>query len=124
MMFTLLQVAIGGDAGASFRYLVTISSTNVFGVSFPFGTLIVNVVGSFLMGMIITYFLHDNVLEKKFAPLLVTGFLGGFTTFSAFSNDTWQLYSQGKIEGAIIYIILSILLSLVALLAGIFIVKV
>jgi len=123
MMTTLIQIGIGGAIGAILRYLVNISSTHLLGISFPYGTLFVNVVGSLLMGILVTYFMNNDQIAERFSPLIITGFLGGFTTFSAFSNDTWQLLNHSKIEWTLMYVFGSIILSFGALILGIFIVK-
>ncbi|SFD10718.1 fluoride efflux transporter CrcB [Tropicimonas isoalkanivorans] len=116
MIFTVLQVALGGAIGASCRYLTNVAMKALFGIGFPWGTLTVNIVGSFLMGALVV------VLERKggnhLTPLLMTGLLGGFTTFSAFSLDTIFLMEEGRAEIALIYIAASVLISLAALVIG------
>ncbi|MAM63817.1 fluoride efflux transporter CrcB [Maritimibacter sp. UBA3975] len=116
MFGTVLSVALGGALGASGRYLVNVGATRAFGHGYPAGTLIVNVVGSFLMGVLFV------VLAKKggnaYAPFLMTGVLGGFTTFSAFSLDTLTLFERGQVASAAGYVALSVALSLGALVVG------
>lgn len=107
MISTILHVAIGGAIGASARYLVGLA------VAFPLGTLAVNVVGSFLMGLAFVA-LAEKGLER-WMPLVLTGILGGFTTFSAFSLDVLKLYEAGKIGAAGGYILASVILSVLAL---------
>lgn len=118
-MFTpLLQVAIGGALGASGRYLANVTLTRAFGAGFPWGTLAVNIVGSFIMGVLVI------VLAKKganaYAPLLLTGMLGGFTTFSAFSLDALTLFERGQVATALGYVVGSVILSLGAVILGVF----
>ena len=120
---SLLQVAIGGATGAMLRYLVNISSSTLLGTGFPYGTLFVNVIGSLLMGMLVAYFSLNPQHSERFAPLIVNGFLGGFTTFSAFSHDSWQLFNNAKMEWALLYILGSIILSLGALILGVLLTK-
>ncbi len=117
-MFTaLVQVALGGALGASARYLTGLAVTRATGHGFPWGTMVVNVAGSFLMGAIVV------VLARKggnaYAPLLMTGLLGGFTTFSAFSLDAYTLFERGQIGAAAGYVMGSVVLSLAAIVVGI-----
>ena len=116
MTQTLIQVALGGALGASARYLTGAATLRLFGPGFPWGTLVVNVAGSFLMGMIVVALAHLS--GNRFAPFLMTGVLGGFTTFSAFSLDAVTLYERGAPGLAATYVAASVLLSLTALLAG------
>ena len=108
---TLLYVALGGALGATLRYLVTLS------VPFPFGTLAVNVLGCFAMGLAWVW-LADKGLDRL-AVLIMTGVLGGFTTFSAFSLDAFRLYEEGALPAAALYVAASVALSLLAILAAI-----
>ena len=116
-MTPLLQVALGGAIGASARYLTNITATRVMGHGYPWGTLAVNVLGSFLMGVLVV------VLAKKggnaYAPLLMTGLLGGFTTFSAYSLDAFTLFERGQLGAAAGYVLASVVLSILAIVAGI-----
>ena len=117
MFITFLQVALGGAIGASLRYAANIGAMRLFGPGFPAATLFVNILGSFLMGVLVV------TLAKKggthLAPLLMTGILGGFTTFSAFSLDAFTLFERGESTTALLYIAASVILSLAALAAGI-----
>ena len=117
LWFTLLQVALGGALGAMSRFATTTAVVRFFGPGFPLGTMTVNVVGSFVMGAIFALLVHrfDDI---RFAPLLMTGFLGGFTTFSAFSLDVIQLVEKGRMGAAAIYIGGSVGLSILALWLG------
>ena len=93
-MNNLIFVALGGSIGAVFRYLISIFMIQVFGSSFPFGTLIVNVIGSFLMGVI--YALGEaSQVSPEIKALVGVGLLGALTTFSTFSNETLLLMQQG-----------------------------
>ena len=95
-MNQLLAIALGGSVGAVLRYLVTVWSRNSWGLAFPYGTLLVNVIGSFLLGFLVI------ILTQKFATpiwlrqLLFVGVLGAFTTFSTFSLETVELLQAGK----------------------------
>lgn len=106
MFITLIQIAIGGAIGSVLRYL-TLSA-----VSAPIGTLIVNVGGSLVMGVLFV------ILSSRVHPLLMTGILGGFTTFSAFSLDTLKLWQGGQVLPALIYVCASVILSLIAVALG------
>lgn len=115
MMHPVLQVALGGAVGAVARHGVNIGAGRLFGPGFPVGTLAVNVAGSFLMGLLVVVLAgRGNAL----APLLMTGLLGGFTTFSAFSLDTVTLWQRGQGAVALAYVAASVGLSLAALLVG------
>lgn len=115
-MAPILQVALGGALGASARYVTGIAAVRLLGKGFPWGTLTVNILGSFLMGVLVVALLHLSA--NRFAPLLMTGLLGGFTTFSAFSLDAVTLYERGQFGAAAGYVAASVLLSIAALVAG------
>ncbi|MBV2359872.1 fluoride efflux transporter CrcB [Thalassococcus sp. CAU 1522] len=121
MSMSLLQVALGGAIGASARYLTGHAALRLLGPGFPWGTLIVNVVGSFLMGVAVVALLQFSA--NRFAPLLVTGVLGGFTTFSAFSLDAVTLYERGQVSLAAGYVTASVALSIAALFAGLWLAR-
>lgn len=108
MFITLIQIAIGGAIGSVLRYL-TLSV-----VSAPIGTLIVNVAGSLVMGALFIILSSRTHL----APLLMTGILGGFTTFSAFSLDALKLWQGGQVLPALVYVLASVILSLIAVALG------
>ena len=116
MFQSILQVALGGAIGAVLRYLTNVGAKQAFGPGYPYGTLIVNIVGSFLMGVLVV------VLARKggnhLAPFLMTGILGGFTTFSAFSLDAVTLWERGASLQATGYVAGSVAASLMALMAG------
>ncbi|WP_238365577.1 fluoride efflux transporter CrcB [Mesobacterium pallidum] len=116
MSLTLIYVALGGALGATARYLTGLAAVRVMGHGFPYGTLTVNVVGSFLMGGIVVLLGHFGA--NRYAPFLMTGLLGGFTTFSAFSLDAITLYERGAVGLAATYVTASVVLSLAALFAG------
>lgn len=115
-MTTLLQVALGGALGASGRYLTGVAASRLIGHGFPWGTLMVNILGSFVMGVIVVVLGHYSA--NRFAPLLMTGVLGGFTTFSAFSLDAVTLWERGQVLMAAVYVGASVLLSLGAIVLG------
>ncbi|MBN7785920.1 fluoride efflux transporter CrcB [Ponticoccus gilvus] len=115
-MTPVLQVAIGGALGASARYMTGIAMARLLGKGFPWGTLTVNVVGSFAMGALVVLLAHLG--GNRWAPLLMTGVLGGFTTFSAFSLDAVTLYERGQTGVAAGYVAVSVVASITALFAG------
>ena len=116
MLTTLAQVALGGAIGASARYLTSVGAMRLIGPGFPWATLAVNVLGSFLMGVLVVVLAHKS--GTRFAPFLMTGILGGFTTFSAFSLDALTLYERGQVGQAGLYVGTSVILSLFAIVAG------
>ena len=110
-------VALGGAIGAMLRYSVFITSVRIFGSGFPMGTMIVNVVGSFIMG-IAAVLLMQRGQSNIMVPFVMVGILGGFTTFSAFSFDTMILMEKGKMVAAATYVFGSVGLSIAALFLG------
>jgi CrcB protein len=117
MIQTLLQVALGGAIGASARYMTNVAVMRLIGPGFPWGTVVANVVGSCLMGMLVVVLANKDA--TRLAPFLMTGVLGGFTTFSAFSLDALTLFERGQTTLAAAYVIGSVVLSLAAIVAGI-----
>lgn len=121
MMTTLFQVALGGAIGASGRYLTGLAAIRLIGPGFPWGTLIVNILGSFVMGVVVVVLAHQSA--NRFAPLLMTGVLGGFTTFSAFSLDAMTIWERGQPVLAGVYVLASVMLSLLAIFAGLYLAR-
>ena len=118
MLFTVLKVALGGAIGASLRYLSGVGVARLFGVTgFPLGVLLVNILGSGLMGLALVWLTDRGMTHLN--PFVMTGVLGGFTTFSAFSLEAYTLFERGAVGQAALYIGLSVVLSLAALVAGI-----
>ncbi|MCB2128649.1 MAG: fluoride efflux transporter CrcB [Rhodobacteraceae bacterium] len=116
MIQTLLQVALGGAIGASGRYLTNVAAMRLIGPGFPWGTVAVNILGSFLMGVVVVALAHRDA--TRLAPFLMTGILGGFTTFSAFSLDALTLWERGQTTLGAAYVLGSVVLSLGAIVAG------
>ncbi|RMH53743.1 MAG: fluoride efflux transporter CrcB [Alphaproteobacteria bacterium] len=115
----LVVVAAGGALGAVLRHLVVAASLRMFGPGLPLGTLAVNVAGSFLMGVAAVLLLERFPGSWRLGgPLLMTGVLGGFTTFSAFSLDALYLFERGRSAVALAYVAASVILSIAALAAG------
>ena len=113
-MNNFLQVAIGGALGSMARYGVNILAGRV--TALPLGTLIVNLTGCFAMGLLAAALAFRG--GQHLAPLLLTGMLGGFTTFSAFSLDTLALWERGATGLALGYVATSVVFSLAAVTAG------
>ena len=113
-----LIVFIGAGIGGALRHGVNVAAVRLFGYGFPFGTLIVNVVGSFLIGLLAGYFAFRPGIPQDIRLFLTTGILGGFTTFSAFSLDGALLIERHAYALAAVYIAGSVAASLVALFLG------
>ncbi len=114
----LLAIALGGALGAVSRYFSVIAIGNLVGVTFPWGTLTVNVVGSFLMGILVVLFDTLNWVPVNVKLMLTIGFLGSFTTFSTFSMDTLRLFEGGETSQALLYMAASLLLTVAACALG------
>ena len=119
MGLIILQIALGGALGAVGRYLTGIAMARLLGEGFPYGTFTVNVAGSFLMGVAYVYLVGNGGEQARVAPLVMTGFLGGYTTFSAYSLDVLQLVSAGRMDFALFYSVGTAALSVAALFCGV-----
>lgn len=114
-----LIIFLGAGMGGALRHGVNVWAARAFGTGFPFGTLIVNVLGSFVMGLLVGFFAYRAGLVPQHARLfLTTGLVGGFTTFSAFSVDAALLLERHSYSMAISYIVGSVFASLVSLFLG------
>lgn len=122
-LVSVLLVAIGGALGSVCRYLVGIGAGRLLGPDFPFGTMIVNIVGSFAMGLFIELLALKFNGSEEVRLFVAVGILGGFTTLSSFSLDSIVLFERGAIAAAAIYVGGSIVLSLAALVAGLHFVR-
>ncbi len=123
IMNELLVVGAGGALGAISRYLVYLASTKFLGLEFPYGTLIVNIVGSFLMGVLIELLALVWDTSPQTRLFLAVGFLGALTTFSTFSLDVAVLYERKWFALTSVYIFASVVLSIGALFAGLHVVR-
>ncbi len=119
----LLLASLGGAVGAGLRYLVGSTIFRYFGPSFPWATIFVNILGSFLMGVLIGILARRTGTPNEVRIFLTTGILGGFTTFSAFSLDALSLWERGQSVHAAIYVISSVVLSLLAIFTGLLLVR-
>jgi len=118
-MPVVLQVALGGAVGAALRYLSGSAALRLLGSGFPYGTMFVNILGSFIMGFAAIYMLERmDGSFSRYAPFMLTGVLGGFTTFSAFSLDAIFLIERSRFLAAAIYMGGSVALAILALFAG------
>ncbi|WP_414473948.1 fluoride efflux transporter CrcB [Microvirga sp. M2] len=124
-MKAYLLVFLGAGIGGAFRHAVNIGCARYCGMAFPWGTLTVNVVGSFLMGAIAGWlaFKAGEGWSQPLRLFLTTGILGGFTTFSAFSLDAVLIWERGQAGVAAGYIAASVLLSLAGLVSGLAVIR-
>ena len=113
-----LVVFVGGGLGAAVRHGVNRASLAYFGPDFPYGTLFVNVGGGLMMGMLAELFLVKGGGSQEFRLFLTTGFLGGFTTFSAFSLDAALMWQRSDYVALGFYIVASVFFSIAALFIG------
>ncbi len=120
----ILVVAVGGALGSVARYLVGIGSGHLLGSDFPWGTLIINVAGSFLIGLFTGLFALKWDLSQASRVFLIVGICGGFTTFSTFSLDAYYLIERGEVIAAVAYMIVSVVLSVSALISAMHLVRV
>lgn len=117
-MQKIFYVGIGGFIGASLRYIISIQSIKWFGTNFPVGTLIVNVLGGFLMGVIMQLSTDTALISPNQRLILTTGILGGLTTFSTFSLETTNLFGDAKYVLGTLNISLNLFFSLLGLILG------
>ncbi len=122
-MNAYLIVFVGAGIGGALRHGVNVASLHLFGAGFGYGTLAVNVIGSFAMGLLAAYLALKGEMALPWRLFLATGVLGGFTTFSAFSLDTALLYERGEIALTALYIVASVAGSIAALFAGLSVVR-
>jgi CrcB protein len=118
-----ILVFVGGGLGSTLRYVVSIASARALGTNFPWGTFIINITGSTVMGLIAGYLAFKGEASQPWRVFLMTGILGGYTTFSAFSLDTAMLYERGEIALALAYVLGSVILSIAGLFAGLALVR-
>tara|TARA_R110002110_G_scaffold117021_43_gene289323 strand:- start:1557 stop:1937 length:381 start_codon:yes stop_codon:yes gene_type:complete len=122
MISTLSLVALGGAIGAALRFLSGVAVLRLAGPQdFPVAVIMVNVIGSFLMGIFVVLAAHKGLTH--YSPFVMTGVLGGFTTFSAFSLETVTLIERQDLTAAGLYVVLSVGLSLAGLMAGLWLAR-
>ncbi|MAV31355.1 MAG: fluoride efflux transporter CrcB [Cycloclasticus sp.] len=113
-MTQLLAIAAGGSIGAVMRFIVSTGIYSWLGRGFPYGTLVVNVLGSLLMGLLYELFLQRLSVSPEVRAILLVGFLGAFTTFSTFSIETVNLIEQGDLLKAMANVLASVILCVLA----------
>lgn len=114
MLIQTLFIAGGGAIGALLRFWISTATYQWLGKGFPYGTLMVNVIGSLCMGFLFVWFTERSVLPEEWRSLILIGLLGAFTTFSTFSMDTLNLIQAGEVAKAGLNILLSIVLCIAA----------
>lgn len=119
----LFLVAAGGAIGAGLRHLANVGALRLFGPNFPWGTMGINVLGSLAMGFVIELLARRSGASNEMRLFIATGILGGFTTFSAFSLDFAVLFERGALVSALFYALASVVLSILALFAGLWLVR-
>ncbi len=124
MLKSILFVGIGSFAGGVLRYIISYLMKNVSSYqTFPWATLIANLLGCFLIGIIFSIFSKYSNINNTLYLLLATGFCGGFTTFSTFANESLQMIQSGNILGFVSYTLTSIILGIILVWLGYIIVK-
>jgi fluoride exporter len=118
-----LLVFIGGGIGSTLRHLINVVSARWLGTAFPYHTFIINITGSAVMGLIAGYLAFKGEASQPWRLFLMTGILGGYTTFSAFSLDAALLYERGEIGLVLFYVLGSVLFSIAGLFAGLALVR-
>ncbi len=118
-----LVVFVGGGLGAMLRHFINTFSGRLLGTAFPYHTFLINVTGSIVMGLIAGYFAFKGGSSQHFRLFLMTGILGAYTTFSAFSLDAALLYERGAIGLAALYVLGSVVLAIAGLFAGLALVR-
>jgi CrcB protein len=118
-----LLVFAGGGLGATFRHGINMLCARVFGTHFPLGTFLINVSGSLVMGLIAGYLAFKGSAAQPWRLFVMTGVLGGYTTFSTFSLDSAVLYERGEIALAALYVTGSVVLAIGGLFAGLALVR-
>ena len=118
-----LLVFIGGGLGSALRHTVNVICPKLFGTHFPYHTFIINITGSTIMGLIAGYLAFKGDAGQSWRLFVMTGILGGYTTFSAFSLDAALLYERGEIGLALFYVLGSVILSILGLFAGLALIR-
>jgi len=122
-MYNLFLVAIGGGIGAGARHLVNMGMMRLLGASFPWGTMFVNITGSFIMGAFVELLARRFGASNELRMFVATGILGGYTTFSSFSLDFAALSERGALAPALAYVLVSVVGGILALFAAFWLVR-
>jgi CrcB protein len=123
MIKQLLLVGMGGGIGSMLRWGISLLFSKTSSFFFPVATLIVNLLGCLLIGILIGLSLKNHWMDVSMKLVLITGFCGGFTTFSAFSLENLQMYQAGNYAGLILYTLISLIIGFVAVWIGLMITK-
>lgn len=123
MALNILFVALGGAIGSILRYLTATYSSKFFGTGFPYGTLIVNIAGAFIVMFFMTLYIEKFSMDPIWRLFIVVGFLGGLTTFSSFSYETITFFQTGEYWKGLINILLNNVLTVVAGIAGLYLAR-
>jgi len=118
-----IPVFIGGGLSSTLRHTINMVSARLLGTAFPYHTFIINISGSTVTGLIAGYLAFKRGASQPWRPFLMTGILGGYTTFSAFSLDAAMLYEKGEIGLAVLHVVGSVVLSIAGLFAGLALVR-
>jgi CrcB protein len=121
-MFDLFLVAVGGAIGSGIRHLTNIGALRLVGPNYPWGTMAINIVGSFAMGLFIATMMRRGG-SNEVRLFVATGILGGFTTFSAFSLDFATLWGRGATSPAVGYALASVIGAILALFVGLWLAR-
>src|ERR1700759_99124 len=122
-MFNYVLVFVGGGLGASLRHLINLTCAKCIGTNFPWGTFIINITGSTVMGLIAGYLAFKGEASQPWRLFIMTGILGGYPPCSAFSLDAATLYERGALGLAAAYVLGSVVLSIAGLFAGLVLVR-
>jgi CrcB protein len=122
-MLSIIAIFAGAGLGGVLRHFFNLGVMRATGFEFPLGILLINVVGSTAMGLLAGWFAFTGAAPQEMRLFLTTGLLGGFTTFSAFSLDAALLYERGEPGLALVYVVLSVVLSIGGLFAGLFVMR-
>ena len=118
-MKQLIFIAVAGALGTVSRYGLSQFTHSILGKNFPWGTLVINVAGCFIIGLLATLFADTNAFSKEIQLAATVGFLGAFTTFSAFSYDSYTFFSSGTWEMGLMNIAANIIIGMLAVMGGV-----
>lgn len=116
----ILAIAFGGAVGSAARFVVAYKINQLLDTRFPYGVLVVNVLGCLLMGFLAVLLIERMTISSVWRVAILIGFLGGFTTFSSFTWETFNLFEQGEYLIALFNVLLSMTLCLLATVGGVF----
>ena len=119
----MLMAGLGGFVGTCCRYLINRTFLVIWRAPFPLATFTINVIGCFLFGLIMAILSKNGMISSRLNALLITGFCGGFTTFSTFSFETFTLAGNGEISTSLFYVIASVVAGFLAVWLGMFIAR-